>query len=122
MKIVLFSTKPYDKIWFEPLSGQYGMEVKFLEPKLDEDTVFMAKGSELVCAFVNDILNDKVIADIRPHKLPASCKYQRYKHHTIAYQHSYKGNGMIIKYMSSRRVKIKTVKEIESRNAYYSAY
>lgn len=65
MKIVLFSTKPYDKIWFEPLSGQYGMEVKFLEPKLDEDTVFMANGSELVCAFVNDVLNENVIAELK---------------------------------------------------------
>lgn len=65
MKIVLFSTKPYDKIWFEPLSGQYGMEVKFLEPKLDEDTVFMAGGSDLVCAFVNDILNESVITELK---------------------------------------------------------
>lgn len=65
MKIVLFSTKPYDKIWFEPLSGQYGMEVKFLEPKLDEDTVFMANGSDLVCAFVNDILNESVITQLK---------------------------------------------------------
>ncbi len=60
MKIVLFSTKPYDKIWFEPLAEQYGMEVRFLEPKLDKDTVFMAKGSHMVCAFVNDILDAAV--------------------------------------------------------------
>lgn len=60
MKIVLFSTKPYDKIWFEPLSSEYGMEVRFLESKLDIDTVSLAQGSDLVCAFVNDSLDEAV--------------------------------------------------------------
>lgn len=65
MKMVLFSTKPYDKIWFAPLSAEYGMEVKFLEPKLDADTVFMAKGCDLVCAFVNDVLDEAVFAELK---------------------------------------------------------
>lgn len=65
MKIVLFSTKPYDKIWFEPLAAEYGMEVKFLEPKLDEETAFMAKNCDLVCAFVNDTLNEAVFAILK---------------------------------------------------------
>ena len=61
MKIAFFSTKPYDKIWFEPLSKEYGFTIKFLEPKLDIDTVALCKGSDLVCAFVNDVIDREVI-------------------------------------------------------------
>lgn len=61
MTIAFFSTKPYDKIWFEPLSREYHIEIKFLESKLDKDTVFLAKGCTAVCAFVNDILDCTVI-------------------------------------------------------------
>lgn len=64
MKISFFSTKPYDKIWFEPLSKQYGINIKFLEPKLDIDTVSLAKGSDLVCVFVNDIIDREVIIQL----------------------------------------------------------
>lgn len=64
MKIAFFSTKPYDKIWFEPLSTEYGFDIKFLEHKLDTDTVFLAKDCELVCAFVNDIIDNNVIENL----------------------------------------------------------
>ena len=65
MKIALFSTKPYDKIWFEPLSKEYGFDIKFLEAKLDMDTVSLAKGSDMICAFVNDILTGDVIRALK---------------------------------------------------------
>ncbi len=64
MKIAFFSTKPYDKIWFEPLSKEYEIDIKFLEPKLDTDTVFLAKNCDIVCAFVNDIVNSDVIKEL----------------------------------------------------------
>lgn len=31
MKIAFFSTKPYDKIWFEPMGKEYGFEIRFYE-------------------------------------------------------------------------------------------
>ena len=31
MKIAFFSTKPYDKTWFEPLGKEYGFEIQFIE-------------------------------------------------------------------------------------------
>lgn len=64
MKIAFYSTKPYDKIWFEPLGNEYGYRFKFIEAKLNEETVELAKGCDGVCAFVNDILDKKVIEDL----------------------------------------------------------
>lgn len=61
MKIAFFSTKPYDKIWFKPLSEQYGMDIVFLSAKLEPDTISLAKGCNAVCAFVNDVINKHVI-------------------------------------------------------------
>lgn len=61
MKIAFFDTKPYDKIYFEPLSKKFGHEIKFFEDKLNEDTAVLAKGNECVCAFVNDTVNANVI-------------------------------------------------------------
>lgn len=54
MKIAFYSTKPYDKIWFEPLAEQYGFEISFLEAKCDEHTIYLASGHDAVCIFVND--------------------------------------------------------------------
>ena len=61
MKIAFYDTKPYDKIWFEPLSEQYGHKIKFLEHKLNADTAVLADGCEAVCVFVNDEINSEVI-------------------------------------------------------------
>ena len=61
MKIAFFDTKPYDKIYFEPLSKKHGHEIKFFEDKLNEDTAILARDSECVCAFVNDTVNAEVI-------------------------------------------------------------
>ena len=44
MKIAFFDTKPYDKIWFEPLSKEYGHEITFFEEKLNENTAVLANG------------------------------------------------------------------------------
>jgi len=61
MRIAFFDTKPYDKTWIEPLSLEYGYDIKFYEHKLNADTAILADGYDVVCVFVNDSLNDKVI-------------------------------------------------------------
>ena len=61
MKIAFFDTKPYDKIWFEPMMNEYGYEVKFFEHKLNPDTAALTKGFDAVCIFVNDIADSKVL-------------------------------------------------------------
>lgn len=61
MRIAFFSTKPYDRIWFEPMGKDYGCEIHFIELPFNEDTVFLAKGHDAVCIFVNDYVNAKMI-------------------------------------------------------------
>lgn len=54
MKIAFYGTKPYDKIWFEPLSNEYNCEINFIELPCSEQTSNLAKGHDFVCVFVND--------------------------------------------------------------------
>lgn len=59
-KVAMFDTKPYDKIWFDRLNNDR-YEIHYFEGKLTEDTVSLTKGYEVVCAFVNDDINEEVI-------------------------------------------------------------
>ena len=61
IKIAFFDTKPYDKKKFEEYGDDAGISFKFLESKLNEDTVYLAKECEAVCAFVNDTVTARVI-------------------------------------------------------------
>ena len=54
MKMAFYGTKPYDKIWFEPLSKEYDCEINFIELPCSEQTSHLAKGHDVVCVFVND--------------------------------------------------------------------
>lgn len=61
MRIAFYSTKPYDRIWFEPMAEEYGHEIHFIELPFTEDTVYLAKGHDAVCIFVNDETNAAMI-------------------------------------------------------------
>ncbi len=61
MKIAFFDTKPYDKPSFEKYGKENGIEFKYFETKLNEDTVDLASGFDGVCVFVNDSVNAAVI-------------------------------------------------------------
>lgn len=65
MRIMFYDTKPYDKIWFQPMSEQMGYTIKFQEMKLNEDTAILAKGYDAVCIFVNDDANKDAIRVLR---------------------------------------------------------
>ena len=60
MQIAFFGTKPYDRLWFEPLSREYGCTIHFIESGLSDDTVILAEGSNAVCIFVNDYVTEKI--------------------------------------------------------------
>lgn len=60
MKIALFDAKPYDIESFNKYVDE-GIEIKYFETKLNEDTVELAKGFDGVCIFVNDTANAAVI-------------------------------------------------------------
>ncbi len=61
INVAFFDTKPYDKVYFDKECENYGISIRYLEVKLTEETAFMAKGCDAVCAFVNDTINKKVI-------------------------------------------------------------
>ncbi|MPM48940.1 D-lactate dehydrogenase [bioreactor metagenome] len=60
-KLAFFDAKPYDKIWFEKLKGDYGFEFKYFENKLNADSAVTAKGYDGVVIFVNDTADKKTL-------------------------------------------------------------
>ena len=61
MKIAFFDAKPYDKPSFDKYGKDKGIEFKYFETKLNEDTAELAAGYDGVCVFVNDTVNAPVI-------------------------------------------------------------
>ena len=61
IKVAFYDAKPYDKPSFDHFAGIHGLEMKYLEAKLSEDTAELARGCEAVCVFVNDTVNVAVI-------------------------------------------------------------
>ena len=61
MKIAFFDAKPYDQPSFLNAGKTHGIEFKFFETRLTEDTADLAKGFDGVCVFVNDDVNARVI-------------------------------------------------------------
>lgn len=64
MKIAFFDSKPYDKETFDVAKEKYGVNIKYFEGKLTQDSVALTKGYTVVCAFVNDNLNKEVIESL----------------------------------------------------------
>ena len=71
MKIAFFSTKPYDKIWFEPMAKEYGFEIRFFEMSFQEETISLARGFDAICIFVNDYVNARMIDQLHEMKVRA---------------------------------------------------
>ncbi len=61
MKIAFFDAKPYDKVGFDRYIAGTDMEIKYFETHLNEDTVSLAAGYDVVCVFVNDVVNKAVV-------------------------------------------------------------
>lgn len=60
MRIAIFSTKPYDRTFFDAANaGRH--ELTYLTPRLTEETVSLAAGFPAVCVFVQDRLNEPVV-------------------------------------------------------------
>ncbi len=71
MRIAFFGTKPYDKIWFEPLGKEYGFDIHFIDLPCNKDTVFLAKGHDAICIFVNDYITAEMIDELYEMKVKA---------------------------------------------------
>jgi D-lactate dehydrogenase len=62
MKITFFSAKPYDKQFFDQYNDAYGFEIEYLETHLGPHIVNAVADAQAVCVFVNDKVNEEVIA------------------------------------------------------------
>ena len=61
IKVAFFDAKAYDKPSFDRYGSLQDVRFKYLETKLNEDTVDLARGCDAVCVFVNDTVNAAVI-------------------------------------------------------------
>ena len=61
MKTAVFSTKRYDREELGRAAADAGLELTWLEPRLDETVAPLADGHEAVCCFVNDDLSAPVL-------------------------------------------------------------
>lgn len=64
MKIAFFDTKTYDETYMNEANKTFNYKLKFFENKLTIDTVALAKGYDVVCAFVNDEITDLVVEEL----------------------------------------------------------
>ena len=61
IKVAFYDAKEYDKPSFERYGLAADVSFHFLETKLNEDTVDLARNHDAVCVFVNDTVNAAVI-------------------------------------------------------------
>jgi D-lactate dehydrogenase len=71
VEIAFFSSKGYDRTFFEKANQGFEHELKFFEARLNRQTVPLAQGSQAVCCFVNDELNRNVLEALAEN----GCKY-----------------------------------------------
>lgn len=61
MRVAVFSTRPYDRQFLSAANTDARHELRFLDARLDADTVELSGGCEAICAFVNDTLDEPVL-------------------------------------------------------------
>ncbi|MXO04084.1 2-hydroxyacid dehydrogenase [Flavobacterium sp. HBTb2-11-1] len=68
-KIAFFSTQPYDKTFFNKYNEDFSFQLDFFETQLNPQTVALIEECEIVCVFVNDIVNETVINQLAEKKV-----------------------------------------------------
>lgn len=61
MKIAIYSAKSYDRKYIELINAKYNFDLEFFDFMLNESTARLAEHCEVVCIFVNDDGNRKVL-------------------------------------------------------------
>lgn len=59
--IGFFGTQPYDEQSFTEKKLEFGLDMRFYKEHLNENNVLLTQGMDVVCAFVNDIINESTI-------------------------------------------------------------
>lgn len=65
IKIAFFDTKEYDKNLFNEYNKKYNYEITYLESKLNKETAPLANGYDVVCIFVNDVVDKETITILK---------------------------------------------------------
>ena len=65
MRIAFYSAKSYDRDSFNLYERQFGHQITYFEAKLDKHSTSLAEDHEVVCAFVNDILDQQVLKNLK---------------------------------------------------------
>ncbi|KAI9737247.1 MAG: putative dehydrogenase tr07 [Claussenomyces sp. TS43310] len=80
MKLAIFSTKPYDRLYLNAdtaktltssSSSSDTVEIIYHTVPLTEDTASLSQGADAICAFVNDTLNQDVLEALHSHGVRA---------------------------------------------------
>jgi len=64
MKIIFFSTQPYDKQFFDQYNDSFGFELEYFETQLTSQTTSLVNNAIAVCVFVNDKADVNVIKQL----------------------------------------------------------
>lgn len=64
IKVVFFDSKPYDEASFKKANEKYGFDIRFYKGHLNKDNVVLSKGADVVCIFVNAVVDANVIDDL----------------------------------------------------------
>ena len=65
IKVAFFDTKEYDKDLFDEYNKKYGYEITYLKSRLNSETAPLARGFDVVCIFVNDVVDEKTISILK---------------------------------------------------------
>jgi D-lactate dehydrogenase len=65
MKIAFFNTHTFEKPYFLSENRYYDHSITFLDAKLNEQTVELARGHDCICSFVYDHLNATVLNQLK---------------------------------------------------------
>jgi D-lactate dehydrogenase len=63
LKVAFFDAKPYMKRAFTE-RNQYNYNLQFFDSRLTPQTASLAAGHEVVCVFVNDVVDESVVRDL----------------------------------------------------------
>ena len=64
MKITFFSSKPYDKEFFDKANRKFNFELDYFETHLGPHVLNLIENTDAVCAFVNDKLDAEVLESL----------------------------------------------------------
>ena len=67
MKVAVFNTKSYDRVFLEWANKDHRHELVFYEARLTHGTLVLVKGFHAVCIFVNDVADGRVLQELAHH-------------------------------------------------------